>query len=88
MQAKSNKSRKSDSVPSGTDVVGSAMPVVYSPIAYAQRIIDVLGDIDCGSAKIALRIADALIDQRVRDGALAALAGVREEVRTSVRKQR
>jgi hypothetical protein len=55
------------------------MSLQESPIDYAQRIVGVLADTDCGNAKIALRIADALIDQRGRYEMASALAGVHAE---------
>jgi hypothetical protein len=57
-----------------------------SPIKQAEKIVGILSDADCGSAKIALRLADALIDQRSRYETAEALAQVRAEVETSAHK--
>ncbi len=51
-----------------------------SPVNYAEQIVGVLSATDCGSAKIALRIADALIDQRDRYEMAVALAPVHAAV--------
>jgi hypothetical protein len=54
--------------------------VLQRPIDHAQRILSQLEEVDVGEAKIALRIAEALIDQRGRYEAAAALAAIQPEV--------